>query len=103
MTGDEIDRDRMVFSDKSDIEVALMARMLMRDQLNHEQVCTGSRDRIMFLSQEVERLNKQLKDAFFAGCDFGSEYAGDQFLGTPERQTGFDNYTEYGGCEECDE
>lgn len=92
MTGDEIDKDRMVFSDKSDLEVAFMVRMLMRDQLNHEQVCTGSRDRIMFLSQEVERLKQQNKNAYFAGCDFGSEYAGDQFLGTPERERGFEEY-----------
>ena len=101
MTGDEIDKDRMVFSDKSDLEVALQVRMLMRDQLNHEQVCTGGRDRIMFLSQEVERLKAQNKDAFFAGCDFGEPFP--QFLGTPERQRGFEDYTEYGGCEECDE
>ncbi len=34
----------------------------------------------------------KIQSAFFAGCDYGSEYAGDQYLGTPERQRGFDQW-----------
>lgn len=42
--------------DLTDLEVAGMVRMLMRNQLNHEFICTLARDRIMGLSKEVDRL-----------------------------------------------
>ena len=41
---------------------------------------------------DAERLVAKVKNAFFAGCDYGSKYAGDQYLGTPERQRGFDQW-----------
>lgn len=41
----------------SDLEVAGKVRMLLRDQLDHEVICTLARDRIMALSKEVERLS----------------------------------------------
>jgi len=55
MTGDIVDKQSMVMSNLSDLEVALRVRMLMRSDLDHEAVCVGARDRIMFLSQEVDR------------------------------------------------
>ncbi len=61
MTGDEIDPRTMMYADESDLEVALRIRMLYRDQLDHEAVCTGARDRIMYLSQENERLTAEGK------------------------------------------
>lgn len=42
--------------DLSDFEVAAKVRMLMRDQLDHEFVCTLARDRIMGLSKRVAAL-----------------------------------------------
>ena len=57
MTGDKIEKENMVFAHLSDLEMAGKVRMLMRGDLDHEAVCCGSRDRIMYLSQEVERLN----------------------------------------------
>lgn len=41
---------------------------------------------------EIERLTAEARNIFFAGCDYGSKYAGDQYLGTPERQRGFDQW-----------
>lgn len=55
MTGDHIDLKNSCGSNLSDIQVAGEVRMLMRDDLNHEAVCIMARDRIMYLSQEVER------------------------------------------------
>ncbi len=43
-------------------------------------------------ANKIERLTAEVKSAFFAGCDYGSKYAGDQYLGTPERQRGFDQW-----------
>ena len=51
MAGDKIDKETMTFAHLSDLEVAGMDRMLMRHDLEHEAVCCGSRDRIMYLSQ----------------------------------------------------
>lgn len=51
MTGDKLNRDKIGWSHKSDISVANEVRMLMREQLNHEFVCTAARDRIIYLSQ----------------------------------------------------
>lgn len=45
----------------SDIEVAGLVRMLMRDQLNHEMVCVLARDRIVHLSERVAELEEKLK------------------------------------------
>lgn len=59
-TGDRIDPKSMVYADESDIQVASRVRMLFRDQLDHEAVCTGARDRIMYLSQQVERLTTEV-------------------------------------------
>lgn len=42
--------------DVPDLEVARRVRMLMRDDLNHESVCTMARDRIMTLFEEKEAL-----------------------------------------------
>jgi len=55
MTGDKETRETIAYGYKSDIEIADMARMLMRNDLNHEAVCTATRDRIMYLSQQVEK------------------------------------------------
>lgn len=38
-------------ADLPDEAVAGIVRMLMRDQLDHERVCTMARDRILYLSQ----------------------------------------------------
>lgn len=54
MTGDKVEREKMVMGDLSDLQVAGKVRMLMRGDLDHEMVCTGARDRIMYLSQQVE-------------------------------------------------
>ena len=59
MTGDIVEKDRMTAGNKTDIEVAGMVRMLMRDDLNHEFVCLAGRDRIMYLSQQLETLTKE--------------------------------------------
>lgn len=61
MTGDELKRDEILYSDLSDIEVAHKVRMLFRDTLEHEVIVCGARDRIMWLSQENERLKKQIE------------------------------------------
>ena len=54
MTGDVIKKEDMLYADKTDIEVAHMVRMLMRNELAHEAVCCAARDRIMYLSQQNE-------------------------------------------------
>jgi hypothetical protein len=56
MTGDKVDKETMALGHLSDIEMAGKVRMLYRTDLDHEAICVGSRDRIMYLSQEVERL-----------------------------------------------
>lgn len=55
MTGDQEQLGTMAWGYKSDMEIADMVRMLMRNDLNHEGVCTASRDRIMYLSQQVAK------------------------------------------------
>ena len=47
----------------TDSEVALMVRMLMRDQLDHEMVCTLARDRIMALSYQLSAERKRREEA----------------------------------------
>lgn len=61
VTGDEVIKDKMVWAEKSDLQVAGEVRMLMRDQLNHEAVCMAARDRIMYLSQQLEEEKKRRK------------------------------------------
>lgn len=63
MTGDKVDKETMCMGHLSDIEVANKVRMLYRDTLNHEAVCTAARDRIMYLSQRVDELEQEMSDA----------------------------------------
>lgn len=51
----------------SDEEVAYFVRMLMRDQINHEMVCTLGRDRIMLLSERLERADEIIKKLMTTG------------------------------------
>lgn len=44
----------------SDTEIAGMVRMLLRSDIGHEAIVCAARDRIMHLSQENERLRKEL-------------------------------------------
>ncbi|CAB4167967.1 hypothetical protein UFOVP860_72 [uncultured Caudovirales phage] len=46
----------------SNADVAGAVRMLMRDQFDHERVCTLGRDRIVFLDQELRRALAALAD-----------------------------------------
>lgn len=45
---------------KSDLEVAARVRMLMRNDLFHENVCTLARDRIMGLSKRLAKVRAAL-------------------------------------------
>lgn len=47
----------------SNAEVAGTVRMLMRNQLDHERVCTLARDRILFLDQELRTTQALLAEA----------------------------------------
>ena len=38
---------------------------------------------------EIRRLSAEVRAAFLAGCDYGTKYAGDYYLGTPERDRGY--------------
>lgn len=51
----------IAFPQWSDEEMAGRVRMLMRDQLNHEVICTAARDRIMCLSKEKRLLENQIR------------------------------------------
>jgi hypothetical protein len=53
--------DREAHGDKSDEWVANAARMLMRNDLDHEAICCAARYRIMRLSLEVERLKSLVR------------------------------------------
>lgn len=46
--------------DWDDVEVAGRVRMLMRNDLDHELICTVARDRILCLAKEKERLSQLL-------------------------------------------
>ena len=59
MTGDEVKKETMCMGNLSDIEVAGKVRMLMRYDLDHEAVCTAGRDRIMYLSQQLEKWKRE--------------------------------------------
>jgi hypothetical protein len=55
MTGDKIEKfEDCAMNYLSDLEMAFKVRMLMRNDLDHEAVCTAARDRIMWLSQQLE-------------------------------------------------
>jgi hypothetical protein len=69
MTGDIVEKDKMVFADLSDLQMASKVRMLMRGDLEHEAVCCGARDRIMYLSQQVKRLEKENEKLGQNVCD----------------------------------
>jgi len=74
MTGDEIKKETMCMGNLSDIEVASKVRMLMRTDLDHEPVCLAGRDRIMYLSQQLEkwqRLAKERGEFIINGEDLG--------------------------------
>jgi hypothetical protein len=60
MTGDIVEKDKMVFADLSDLQMAVKVRMLMRNDLEHEAVCCGARDRIMYLSQQLQQTKDRL-------------------------------------------
>lgn len=47
----------------SDAEVAGRVRMLLRSDVDHEAVCMMARDRILYLSQENERLRALINPA----------------------------------------
>lgn len=80
MTGDPVKKETMVFAELTDLQMANKVRMLMRDDLDHEAVCVGARDRIMYLSQQLE--------AVFGGKAPTQELAGTfpvvLYLGTSE-------------------
>ena len=61
MTDREWTRANMLGPQIPDEMVANMVRMLFRDQLDHEFVCTLARDRIRVLMAEKESLEKQLQ------------------------------------------
>lgn len=84
MAGDEVTKDKMVMAELSDIEVAGKVRMLMRSDLHHEPVCVAARDRIMYLSQRVEKLEK-----LFAAAD--KELRGDYNWELMKRDLGFES------------
>ncbi len=46
--------------DWDDVEVAGRVRMLMRNDLEHELICTVARDRILCLAKEKEQLRQLL-------------------------------------------
>lgn len=55
MTGDPVDPKTMTYGWMTDLQMANKVRMLMRNTLEHEAVCCGARDRIMLLSQQLEK------------------------------------------------
>jgi len=61
MTGDKVTKENMAYPDMSDLEMALKVRMLYRDDLEFESVLVGARDRIMYLSQQVDACKELIK------------------------------------------
>jgi hypothetical protein len=53
----------------SDEEVAGFVRMLMRQQVNHEAICTMGRDRIMLLSERLQRADEIIQKLMTVGFD----------------------------------
>lgn len=58
---DQIVGGPAAYADKSHIELAGMVRMLMRDDLYHEGVCTAARDRIVWLADKLGAANDELE------------------------------------------
>lgn len=54
-------RENMLGPQIEDIEVAGRVRMLYRDQLDHEFICTLARDRIMVLMAEKKALEDEIE------------------------------------------
>lgn len=54
MTGDKVEKDKMIYGSLSDQQVATMVRMLIINDHDREAVCCAARDRIMYLSQQLE-------------------------------------------------
>lgn len=71
-TGDPVDKKTMCGQHLSDLEVASEVRMLTRSQLDHEAVCTMARDRIMYLSQQLEKAHKAIEWAMCIAGDHGA-------------------------------
>jgi len=69
MTGDIVKKEDMTYGKLSDLEMASKVRMLFRDTLEHEAVCCGARDRIMYLSQQVDRLENEVSELAQNVCD----------------------------------
>lgn len=63
MTGDKETRSTMAYGHLSDIEVADKVRMLMRHDLNHESIVVAARDRIMYLSQQLQKWKDLAEEA----------------------------------------
>jgi hypothetical protein len=59
---EKVDRDlrKTCHGDWSHEQVAGNVRMLMRNDLDHESICTTARDRIIWLARRVEELEAQL-------------------------------------------
>ena len=55
-TGDKVTMENMAYPQLSDLDMAHKVRSLMRDTLEHEGVVCGARDRIMYLSQQLEEI-----------------------------------------------
>jgi hypothetical protein len=56
-------RGMTAYADESHMEIAGRVRMMMRESVDHEALCTAARDRIAFLVVENERLKAELAAA----------------------------------------
>ncbi len=69
MTGDILTEKELLGAHFSDIQVANEVRMLMRSTFNHEGVCCMARDRIMFLSQQLDLAIRKIHVAENLMCE----------------------------------
>ena len=53
----------MPYSNLNHEQMAGKVRMLMRDTLEHEAICTGARDRIIYLANQVEDLKAAINES----------------------------------------
>lgn len=65
----------------SDMDVASKVRMLMRDDFDHEAVCTMARDRIVYLSDQLRIALSQVAGAKAEGRNAGLEEAAQAVVG----------------------
>lgn len=73
--------ERLIQGDElTDDQVAVQVRMLFRQQLNHEAVCTLARDRIVFLSDCIAKA-----DAIAAALDAAAEGQGWQDMASAKK------------------